>query len=455
MFFRLGWLVLVLFPLPSIAILPLPYPIEPFDEELSLVQSDQRDPKLVKAFEDLQQGSKSREKELPVFEDQEDALGYEPAKTFQVPASLKPRVDFWIKIFSEYTSDQAVLHDAYYPEITYDVYDISHFTRDPSLSYRAQLRRINKFLKGEKSRIIEKLLFLHTNRYNPLTIPLEYFSLFRKFERVSDPDRFLHATQRIRTQIGQRDRLVRGFFFGGRYFDKMTDILREKKLPKELSRLPLVESSFDLSARSKVGASGIWQFMRSTGKRFLRIDRFVDERNDPVAATRAAAELLRQNYEVLVSWPLAITAYNHGRAGIREAMRVLTTNDLSVVIDKYQSRTFGFASANFYSEFLAVLEVEREYRKHFGKLMVDAPIVYKEFTVADNAMFDDLAGACGMHPVELALFNPALTDLVVSGRGYVPKGFNLKVDPNNLERCKSGYRNVSRVDPERWVAKER
>jgi len=223
------------------------------------------------------------------------------------------------------------------------------------------------------------------------------------------------------------------------------DIFQQKGVPKELTRLPLVESAFNLSARSKVGASGIWQFMRSTGKLFLRIDKSVDERNDPITAAWAASELLRRNFERLKSWPLAITAYNHGPEGMARAVETLGTRDLAQIIKRYKGRTFGFASSNFYCEFLAILELERDYRRHFGKLLVDAPISFEEFLVGDNVKFEDLADACRMSEEQLASWNPALTDWVVSGKGHVPQGYRLKVPPGKMESCRSGMRNARKV----------
>ncbi len=122
------------------------------------------------------------------------------------------------------------------------------------------------------------------------------------------------------------------------------------------------------------------------------------------------------------------------------------SDSLAEIIDKYESRTFGFASANFYAEFLAVLEVEREYRNYFGKIMVDSPIAFEEFLVRDNVSFSEMTDVCAVEPKELAILNPALTDWVISGRGFVPQGFRMKVPPGKLERCQSGYRNVSKIE---------
>ena len=98
-------------------------------------------------------------------------------------------------------------------------------------------------------------------------------------------------------------------------------------IPEEIAWLPMVESTFNVEARSKVGAAGVWQFMPGTGRQYMRVDATVDERLDPIIAARGAARLLRHNYQGLRSWPLALTAYNHGYYGMQRAVRQLGTND--------------------------------------------------------------------------------------------------------------------------------
>ncbi|MBI2115459.1 MAG: transglycosylase SLT domain-containing protein, partial [candidate division NC10 bacterium] len=118
-----------------------------------------------------------------------------------------------------------------------------------------------------------------------------------------------------------------------------------------------MESTFNPQARSKAGAVGLWQFIRSTGKRYLSITRRRDDRRDPIRATEAAARLLRHNYEALGSWPLAIIAYNHGREGILSARAAVGSSAIEEIIARYTGPRFGFASKNFYAEFLAALEL--------------------------------------------------------------------------------------------------
>lgn len=453
---KAGLLILFLYPMSLLAILPLPYPVEPWAGKESGLEEPARDPKSVQGYHELFSAGQLREMELPSFDNPPDTLGYKRDETFTVPAELKSRVEFWKKIYSEYTTSQAVMHDSEYPDIVYGVIDISKFEKDPSLVYRKKQKLIHRLLKNEKDKIVSALMSLHVLRNNPLKIPIESFAIFKKFAGIRDDDKFLTATQRVRAQRGQRDRVVEGFLHGGRYFKKMMEIFERKRIPKELTRLPIVESSFNLAARSKVGASGVWQFMRSTGKRYLQIDRAVDERNDPIAATHAAADLLRHNYEALGSWPLAITAYNHGKEGMAKAVRVLASTDLHHIIRRYKSKTFGFASSNFFSEFLAILEVEREYRKYFGKLMVDSPIQYEELPLTRDVSFSDIADACMISEKDLAILNPALTDSVLSNRVPVPRGYFLNIPPDREGKCKSGFRNVSTAggDPARSAGAE-
>jgi membrane-bound lytic murein transglycosylase D len=442
---RASLLCSLLIPLTARAILPLPYPTEPIEQSPQPGLETKKDDEPFGGYSELFSRGQLREMPLPSFDGQSGALGYTPGATFAVPDGLKTRVEFWKKIYAEYTSQQALLHDAEYPDLVYGVLDISPYVNVSAVSAHQQQRDLAEFIKKEKEKVASQLRVLDLVQFDPAKIPVDLFPLFRKLDVETDPGRFIRAIARLRVQVGQRDRIVRGFLYGGRYFPKMMEIFEKNGLPKELTRLPLVESTFNLGARSKVGASGIWQFMRSTGQRLLRIDQFVDERNDPLAATQAAASLLRANFEALGSWPLAITAYNHGREGMARAAGELNTKDLAYIIKHYKGHTFGFASSNFFSEFLAILEVEREYRKHFGNMLVDKPIAFEEFRVGDNVKLAELAKACSVQREELEVLNPGLTDFVLTGPGAVPQGFMLKIPVGSTERCRTGYRDVAKA----------
>jgi hypothetical protein len=173
----------------------------------------------------------------------------------------------------------------------------------------------------------------------------------------------------VHTQLGVKERFRDGVVRSGRYVDQFRQIMTNQGVPAELALLPLVESSFQ-NVRSKAGAVGVWQFTSGTGRSYLRITSKVDERLDPVRSSEAAAHLLRDNYAALGAWPLAITAYNHGRGGMLAAQKE-HGSDLPKIIDEYRGPVFGYASMNFYSEFLAAVEIYDNYPQYFGELALE------------------------------------------------------------------------------------
>lgn len=316
----------------------------------------------------------------PDFRNQDGALGWSPT-TFTVPPELRERVEFWKRIYSKYTTDQGVLHDIDDVTVIYETVDFTSIMRDSKLSEKAKSRARTRHLDATRGRLLKRLEALSKiNTESDLKDArdrelLDHFTALTPSQlfvspKTEDSKRKLKAVQekiakaakkkRIRFQLGQRDKFILGVYYSGRYLRQMEKIFRSEKLPIELTRLPFVESSFNIKARSRVGASGIWQFMPRTARPWMMVNRYVDERNDPLTATAAAARLMKSNFDRLGTWPLALTAYNHGASGLVRAIKKTRSRDLSVIIEKYESRRFGFASSNFFACFLAALEVERE-----------------------------------------------------------------------------------------------
>ncbi|MGH8265191.1 MAG: LysM peptidoglycan-binding domain-containing protein, partial [Steroidobacteraceae bacterium] len=235
------------------------------------------------------------------------------------------------------------------------------------------------------------------------------------------------AADHVRFQLGQSDRFREGLVRSGEWEAHIADTLATLGLPKEIAALPHVESSFNTAAYSKVGAAGMWQFMRYTGRRFMRIDAVVDERMDPFKSTVGAAQLLQYNYQLLGSWPLAITAYNHGAEGMRRAKATMGTDDIVTIVRKYQSRTFGFASRNFYVCFLAALDVDSNPDKYFGSV-TRRPQVRSHTIVLDHYMpANAIEAAIGVDRGIMRMLNPSLLGSVWNGSRFVPRGFELRV----------------------------
>ena len=157
-----------------------------------------------------------------------------------------------------------------------------------------------------------------------------------------------------------------------------------------------------------------------------------DERLDPIIASEAAAKFLRQNYEKLGSWPLAITAYNHGPQSLLRITKRMGTHDLAHLIEAYDGRRFKFASKNFYAEFLAAREVAQDYRRYFGELEMERPLLYEE---VELPFYLDAAAAAqqlGVTTSVLKKLNPALRHSVWSGSKLVPRGVRLRL-PHGTE----------------------
>ena len=204
-------------------------------------------------------------------------------------------------------------------------------------------------------------------------------------------------------------------------------VLEQHGVPAEIAALPHVESSFNPAAYSKVGAAGLWQFMPSTAKRFMRVDSIVDERLDPDSATEAAANLMLYNYRLLGSWPLAVTAYNHGPGGLRRAQEQLGTSDIAVIVKRYQGATFGFASRNFYVAFLAALEVDRNAEKYFGPITRLTETQSTPVELPDYIAVDALAKAFKVDMGALRVLNPALRPPIWNGTRLVPRGYAVRI----------------------------
>lgn len=327
---------------------------------------------------------------------------------FPRPAGLEPAINFWIRVYTEVDTRSGFLHDSVHLDVVY-----------------ASLPRETRRIEAERTRIREALRVLATGKRSGLTQrEQEVLDLWP--DDVSN-ETLAEAAANVRWQLGQSDRFLRGLQRSGAYRDHIARVIRDKDLPSELGVLPHVESSFNPSAYSSASAAGMWQFGRATGQRFMRIDHIVDERMDPYIATDAAMSLLEYNYSVLGTWPLALTAYNHGAGGIARAVRQTGTTDIEYIVANYRGRAFGFASRNFYAQFLAVNEIESRLEEFFGDVdMNPAP----EFIEVRTDAFIDaevFASSVGISLEQLRADNPALRPVVWDGNKRIPRDFPVKV----------------------------
>ncbi len=343
------------------------------------------------------------------------------------PQALRPQVEFWTKIFATYSEYQVVIHDAVYLDKVYAVLDFRPLLKKHGEAKARKLK--SKRTKQELKKIRAALRKLHKHGAKGRTLSSRERKIRSLFKDVKERHKFRKAAAkgRLRAQSGIRERFQESLRLSGRYLPRMEKIFRQKGLPVVLTRLPLIESSFNIEAYSKVGAAGIWQFMPATGRLFLTINYMVDERLDPLIATRAAADLLKLNYDKLQTWPLAVTAYNHGRAGMARAVRKVGTRDIATIIRRYKSRTFGFASRNFYAELLAAIEVEKNSATYFGPIKRDPLLRYDEVDLQHFVSLENLARAADTSTERLVALNPSLRRLIRNGKLHVPRGHRLRI----------------------------
>ena len=339
---------------------------------------------------------------------------YANERLFPTYPIIQNNIKFWQDVYTHYSSTQGILHD---DEDLSIIYDIIELEAENVEGYQKINQNRIKARKKKYLNILKKLTS------NPDTDDPKARLIAEKFGPSANSVTYQKATNRVRCQIGQKDRFLKGLQRSGAYLSQIRDIFETHGLPLDLAYLPHVESSFDLKAYSKFGAAGIWQFTLGTGRRFLKIGYTLDERWDPIISSHAAALLLKENYEKLNSWPLAITAYNHGAAGMVRAKK--KWKNYPQIFSNYSSRSFKFASRNFYAEFLAARNVARSYKQYFGEVQFSPPRQTHTIVLEGFANLMDVLSIFKVDIETLAELNPAIRDPVFSGQKYLPQGYRL------------------------------
>ncbi|HUP91758.1 MAG TPA: LysM peptidoglycan-binding domain-containing protein [Solimonas sp.] len=342
-------------------------------------------------------------------------------------APLKPATAFWTRIFSDYSENQSLIHSASYPHKVFTVLDF----RDDALRLdENQLARVRSREEGAAKARIELLLKrVAAKQGSPETMSADERKVYSLFSDLADDPAFSFKRMigTLRAQRGLKERTERALATSGKYLPEMERIFSSYGLPVQLTRLPLVESSFNIEAYSKVGAAGLWQFMPSSARIYMRLNELVDDRRDPWTSTDAAARHLRDDYAQLQDWPLAITAYNHGRGGISSAMKKTGSANLAELVRRNRNERFGFASRNFYAEFLAAVDVEREHEKRFGLIARKTPMEFEVVETRHYVPYETLRRLCGADDELFRKLNPAYRPEVLDGKLYVPPGHLIRV----------------------------
>lgn len=242
------------------------------------------------------------------------------------------------------------------------------------------------------------------------------YSLPTQMELVFNPV----VKQYIEMYAGRRRNLV-GYMLGqGQYYFPMFEnALDREGLPLELKYLPVIESALNPIARSRVGATGLWQFMASTGKMYnLEVNSLVDERRDPAKSTRAAARYLKDLYNIYGDWNLVIAAYNCGPGNVNKAIRRSGGQTDYWAIYPYLPReTRGYVPA-----FIAATYIMNYYSEHnICPARCDFPPSLDTIVINKNLHLQQVAEKLDISLEDVRNYNPQFKNDVVPGqyKGYV------------------------------------
>ena len=353
------------------------------------------------------------------------------ASLLERPPILQPAISFWRHVFGKYSQHQVVIHARDYPNKIFTVLDYrDEVARGVDAATIAATRR------RETERTIARIdallgeIAAANGRHAGLSDDAK--AIVELFADLDDPDIYSKVQGRVRAQQGVQERTREGLERAGRYLPYMEAVFAERDLPPVLTRLPLVESSFDTRAYSKVGAAGVWQFIPSSARRYMRLDYLLDDRRDPWNSTRAAAAHLSDDYALLQDWPLAITAYNFGRSGVKRALEAVNGDSLADLIRDYEHPRFGFASRNFYASFVAAVDVEQARERWFDiPLRPAEPARFDEVETKHYVAWSTLQRLSGWNREDFRTHNPAYGALVREGQLLVPPNHRIRVAPGH------------------------
>ncbi len=307
------------------------------------------------------------------------------SRDFPVPVKLAPAVRFWTDVFTHYAQDEVLVHDRLRPEM---VYAVVRRGGNPA---------------GDARQIGDRLLL------NSIVGPDPISGVLLKPSTRTD----LVGSDQVRLQHGMREAFAQALTAQRLYHPIVNAALEREGLPSILAALPLIESSYHPDAMSHAGAVGLWQLARGTAQQYLRVDDAVDERRDPARASEAAAQYLHELRDTLPSWPLALTAYNHGLGGVERARRAVGSDDLGELVMRYHGPGFGFSARNYYAMFLAAAHVASHVGHYFPEL---APGRMVEYRVRSGDTLYDVARRHGVTTRALRVANGISSSMIKPGQ---------------------------------------
>lgn len=210
---------------------------------------------------------------------------------------------------------------------------------------------------------------------------------------------------------------------GDYYFPMFEQMLEKYRMPNELKYLSVVESALNPNATSRVGATGLWQFMFGTGKSYgLDINSLVDERRDPQKSTEAAVRYLKDLYNIFGDWHLAIAAYNCGPGNVNKAIRRAGGKKDYWDIYYYLPReTRGYVPL-----FIAANYVMTYYKEHrICPVRTEYPLHTDTLMLSNKIHFDQISAVIGVSKEDLVKLNPQYRREIIPGTPEKPQSICL------------------------------
>ena len=347
---------------------------------------------------------------------------------------IQARVKFWESVFYHYPNTTVLIHDTKYPEIIIDVIDfVKLSSKYPNIlkSKKLQNSIVSKYVSRYK--VATKRFVQEGNRAT------RYGKMEQRVYDVYSKNTYAHqdllnGKVLIRTQSGIAKEFYNAVKRSNKYMKRMEQIFQRNGVPKEYTRLAFVESMFNTNAISNVGATGIWQLMPTTAREHMKVNKYLDERRSVYKSSNVASKILKQNYQKLKSWPLAITAYNHGLGGVISAVNYTNSSKLDDIVRVYYGKkSFGFSSSNFYAEFVAAKNIYNKYRNSQKLLKFDAVAMRTKKPVKLNMLIKKLK----IDKKTFMELNPCIKNKgYFTANFYLPKGYELYI-PRNKKHLSS------------------
>lgn len=259
---------------------------------------------------------------------------------------------------------------------------------------------LDSYVENSKSETVSDEVYIKRLRALPVTIEMPFNSVVKTYIEM--------YTQRRRTLV--EEMLGMSLY----YMPIFEQALEKEGLPLELKYLPVIESALNPDAISRVGATGLWQFMISTAKGLgLEVNSLVDERRDPYRASEKAAVYLKNLYNIYHDWSLVIAAYNCGPGNVNKALRRAggSGKDFWAIYPYLPKETRGYVPA-----FIAANYVMTYFKNHnISPSLAKKPLLTDTIAVNQRINFNQISKVLNMPIDELRVLNPQFRRDVIPG----------------------------------------